>query len=235
MTANPVQQQPAVADSRAWDERYAARDLVWGAEPNRWVVRETADLQPGRALDLAAGEGRNALWLASRGWRVTAVDFSGAALDRGRQLAAAQPAEVADRLTWVRADVRTHQPDPGAFDLVVVAYLHLPADQRRTALRHAAQALAPSGTLLVVGHDTTNLTAGVGGPQDPRVLFTPDDVLADLGPGQGAGLEPVRAERVRRPVAQGPDKGTADAIDALVRLRRTTHHPAAADTAPFAH
>ncbi|OIJ94532.1 hypothetical protein [Streptomyces colonosanans] len=67
MTGDPSQQQPAGADSRAWDERYAARDLVWGAEPNRWVAQETSDLQPGRALDLAAGEGRNALWLASRG------------------------------------------------------------------------------------------------------------------------------------------------------------------------
>ncbi|MCN9244810.1 class I SAM-dependent methyltransferase [Streptomyces sp. RY43-2] len=217
-------QSPGADSSRAWDERYAARELVWGAEPNRWVVRETTDLQPGRALDLAAGEGRNALWLASRGWQVTAVDFSGAALDRGRRLAAAQPTEAADRLTWVRADVRTYQPAAGAFDLVVVAYLHLPATQRRTALRHAAQALAPGGVLLVVGHDTTNLTDGAGGPQDPRILFTPDDVLADLA---GIGLEPVRAERVRRPVAQGSDGRSAHAVDALVRLRRTTCIPAA--------
>ena len=230
MTGDPAQQQ-AGADSRAWDERYAARDLVWGAEPNRWVAQETSDLRPGRALDLAAGEGRNALWLASRGWRVTAVDFSGAALDRGRRLAAAQPAEVADRLTWVHADVGTHQPAPGSFDLVVVAYLHLPAAQRRAALRHAAQALAPGGTLLVVGHDTTNLTDGVGGPQDPRILFTPDDVLADLA---AVGLEPVRAERVRRPVAQGSDGGTAHAVDALVLLRRPPHLPAPGDTASFA-
>ncbi|MFE1785435.1 class I SAM-dependent methyltransferase [Streptomyces sp. NPDC059506] len=75
-------------DSREWDERYASRELVWGAEPNRWLVREVEDLAPGRALDLAAGEGRNALWLADRGWRVTAVDFSRTALDRGRRLAA---------------------------------------------------------------------------------------------------------------------------------------------------
>ncbi|PLW74405.1 class I SAM-dependent methyltransferase, partial [Streptomyces sp. DJ] len=81
-------------DSREWDERYASRELVWGAEPNRWLVREVEDLAPGRALDLAAGEGRNALWLADRGWRVTAVDFSRTALDRGRRLAAGLPAEA---------------------------------------------------------------------------------------------------------------------------------------------
>lgn len=201
------------SDSSAWDARYASRELVWGGEPNRWVVRETAGLPPGRALDLAAGEGRNALWLASEGWQATAVDFSGVALDRGRSLAAGRPAEEADRLSWVQADVCAYRPAPGAFDLVVIAYLHLPAVRRRAVHRRAAEALAPGGTLLVVGHDTTNLTGGVGGPQDPAILFTPADVLDDL---TGSGLETVRAERVHRPVG---DSG-AYAIDALVRLRR---------------
>jgi SAM-dependent methyltransferase len=203
-------------DSRAWDERYAAAELVWGGEPNRWVVRETEGLAPGRALDLAAGEGRNALWLAARGWRATAVDFSAVALDRGRRLADSRPPEVREHLDWVRADLASYRPDAGAFDLVLVVYLHVPAAERRAVLRRAADAVAPGGTLLVVGHDTANLTEGVGGPQDAAVLFTPDDVLADL---EGTGLEPRRAERVRRPVA-GPDGGRAHAVDALVRLER---------------
>ena len=186
-----------MVDSSAWDERYAASELVWGAEPNRWVVEETAGLTPGAALDLGAGEGRNSIWLAARGWRVTAVDFSGVALERGRELAAAQPAGVADRLDWVCHDVLTYRPEPDGFDLVVLAYLHLRAAERGTVLRAAARGLAPGGTLLVIGHDTTNLTEGVGGPQDARVLFTPRDVLDDLA---GSGLETVRAEQVRRPV-----------------------------------
>ncbi len=211
-------------DSRAWDERYAAAEMVWGEEANRWVVRETEGLMPGRALDLAAGEGRNALWLAARGWQVTAVDFSAVALDRGRRLAERQAEHIRGRVTWVRADLSDHRPEPGAFDLVLVVYLHLPADRRRAVLRRAAEATAPGGTLLVVGHDTANLTEGVGGPQDPAVLFTPEDVLADLA---GEGLETVRAEKLHRP-GRGPDgEPAAHAVDALVRLRR----PDAAGTA----
>lgn len=203
-------------DSRAWDERYAAKDLVWGGEPNRWVVRETQDLPPGTALDLAAGEGRNAVWLAARGWRATAVDFSAVALERGRRLATARPDGAADRLTWVLGDVSAGEAVTGTFDLVLMIYLHLPAAARRRVLVRAARSLAPGGRLLVVGHDATNLTEGIGGPQDPAVLFTPEDVLADL---DGAGLETVRAERVRRPV-EAPGGGTVEAIDALVHLRR---------------
>ncbi|MDH6124973.1 class I SAM-dependent methyltransferase [Kitasatospora sp. GP82] len=209
-------------ESHDWDQRYRSAELVWGTEPNRWVRRECRGLPPGRALDLAAGEGRNSLWLAARGWRVTALDFSPVALDRGRRLAAGLPDAVSDRLTWVEADARTHVPEPGAYDLVLIAYLHLPAEQRRTVLRTAADALAPGGTLLVVGHDTTNLTEGSGGPSDPAVLFTPDDVIADLADRQ---LRTVRAERVRRQphvanTAGAAHGATAEAIDALVRLER---------------
>ncbi|MEV6208459.1 class I SAM-dependent methyltransferase [Kitasatospora sp. NPDC051914] len=205
-------------DSQEWDARYRVTEQLWGVEPNRWVVRECADLPPGRALDLAAGEGRNSIWLAERGWHATAVDFSAVALHRGRALAATRPGGTADRIDWVHADVLTHTPEPGGHDLVLVAYLQIPADDRRTALRSAAGALAPGGTLLVVGHDTANLTEGVGGPQDPRVLFTPADVLADLA---GLGLETVRAEQVRRSVAAPDGRGTTgEAVDALVRLRR---------------
>jgi SAM-dependent methyltransferase len=200
----------------AWEQRYASRELVWGAEANRWVVREVGGMPPGRALDLACGEGRNALWLASLGWRVTAVDFSGVALDRGRRLAAAQPEEVAARLQWVQADLRKYVPTADAYDLVLLVYLQVPAAERREVSRRAAAGLAPGGVLLVVGHDTTNLTEGIGGPPDPSVLFTPDDVVADLA---GAGLEVELAERVRRPVGQ-PDGSVVHAIDALARFHR---------------
>ncbi|WP_165988046.1 bifunctional 2-polyprenyl-6-hydroxyphenol methylase/3-demethylubiquinol 3-O-methyltransferase UbiG [Streptomyces sp. YIM 98790] len=205
-------------DSRAWDERYAAAELVWGREPNRWVAGETGELPPGRALDLAAGEGRNAVWLAGRGWRVTAVDFSAVALERGRELVAAGAPEAAERIRWVRADVT----DPsawadwerrGGFGLVLISYLHLPAGPRRDVWRRAAGATAPGGTLLVVGHDATNIAEGTGGPQDPEVLYSPDEVVSVA---VSAGLRTVRAERVRRPV-EGAQR---DAVDALVRLHR---------------
>jgi SAM-dependent methyltransferase len=192
-------------DAKAWDERYAASELVWSVGPNQFVERELADLPPGRALDLAAGEGRNAIWLARRGWEVTAADFSQVALDKGRRQAGHDLP-----VRWVCADATTWD-EPAAYDLALIAYLQLPAAERRAAVRAAFHALRPGGTLLVVAHDSTNLTEGTGGPQDPAVLYTADDVLADL---DGDGYETRRAGRVAR-VVDG-----ATAWDALVRLVR---------------
>ena len=200
-------------DAEAWDERYAASELVWSVGPNQFVEGECADLPPGRALDLAAGEGRNAIWLARRGWDVTAVDFSQVALDKGRTLAG----EVA--VEWVCADATTW-PRTDSYDLVVIAYLQLPATERREAVRRGFAALRSGGTFLLVGHDTTNLTEGTGGPQDASVLLTAEDVLSDLA---GEQLDVVRAERVERLVTGADEHGgesTRTAYDCLVRLRR---------------
>ena len=200
-------------DAGDWDARYAAAELVWSVTPNQFVAAELADLPPGRALDLAAGEGRNAIWLASLGWQVTAVDFSQVALDKGRRLAERQ--ELAGSVAWVCADA-TGWEGGGGYDLAVVAYLQLVEGARRAAVRAAFEALRPGGTFLLVAHDSTNLVEGTGGPQDPAVLMTADDVLDDLG---GQPLEVERADRVVRHVPQ-PDGSTAPAYDALVRLVR---------------
>lgn len=192
-----------------WDRKYAERELLWSAEPNRFVAEELATLPPGRALDLACGEGRNACWLARLGWRVTGVDFSAVALERAR--AAADRDGVA--VEWVLADVLDHQPNAGAYDLVLIAYLQLPAGEFARVLDHAVAALAAGGTLLVVGHDLRNLAEGTGGPQDPSVLHSPEGIVAGLD-----GLHVLRAERVRRPV-DTPD-GPREAIDTLVRATR---------------
>jgi SAM-dependent methyltransferase len=200
-------------DATAWDERYAASELVWSAGPNQFVEQALADLPPGRAVDLAAGEGRNAIWLARRGWQVTAVDFSRVGLDKGRRLAG--DTEV----HWVCADATTWRaPEP--VDLVVVAYLQLPAAERTAAVRNAFTSLAPGGTFFLVAHDATNLAEGTGGPQDPAVLCTAEDVLADL---DGEAFDVVRAGRVAREVTAGDGHGGAErrtALDALVHLRR---------------
>ncbi|MDG4821455.1 class I SAM-dependent methyltransferase [Asanoa sp. WMMD1127] len=190
-------------DADSWDRRYAETELVWSAEPNRFVADELGDLPPGTAVDLAAGEGRNALWLAGLGWRVTAVDFSAVALDKGRRIARARDLDV----TWVRADLADYQPAPA--DLVLIAYLHVPPALWQRVLRAAVGAVAPGGTLLLVGHDATNLTEGTGGPQDLERLWSVDDIVPALD-----GLTVERAEWVRRPV------GGRDAIDTLVRARR---------------
>jgi len=110
-----------------WDRRYGASDLVWTAEPNRWLVAEAAGLPARRALDLACGEGRNAVWLARQGWQVTAVDFSPVALEKARRLAAGSGGPGVD---WVEADVHTYRPKPAGCDLVLLAYLHLPGSDR---------------------------------------------------------------------------------------------------------
>jgi SAM-dependent methyltransferase len=195
-----------VMESQDWNRKHGEGGLLFGAEPNRFLVAEVDGLQPGRALDVACGSGRNSVWLAGRGWRVTGVDFSDVALEQAKALAAERGVDV----DWVQADLLGWRPFDEAFDLVVVLYLQLPADQLEQVLRRAAAGLAPGGMLLVVGHHSDNLEQGYGGPKDPRVLFTPKQVVGSLD-----GLRIEKAEAVLRPV-----EGERDAIDALVRARR---------------
>lgn len=199
-------------DAAAWDERYAGSELLWTAEPNGFLVEEVGEAAPGRALDLACGEGRNAVWLAQQGWEVTGVDFSAAGLDKARALADARGVTV----RWIEADVLVWDPPPDAFDLVAVLYLHLPPRDRRAVLRRAAGAVRPGGTLLVVGHHRDNLEEGYGGPPVPEILLDPAEVAADVE----EIVEVERADRVLRPVET--DGRTVDAVDALVRGRRLT-------------
>lgn len=134
---------------------------------------------------------------------MTAVDFSDVALERGRRRV--EEAGATGTVEWICADLTTLDPPAGPFDLVLLLFVHLPADERRRLLRHARAALAPGGIVLVVGYDTTHATEGEGGPRDPAILFSPDDIAADL-----EGLEIERAERLR----------VGDAVDAIVRARR---------------
>ncbi|GIU87432.1 MAG: hypothetical protein KatS3mg009_1947 [Acidimicrobiia bacterium] len=194
-------------DRHDWDARYAGAPTVWGLEPNRFVAAECADLPPGRALDLACGEGRNAVWLAARGWRVTGVDFSPVAIDKARRLARDQGVDA----DFLVADLRGYEPAPRGHDLVLLAYLQVPDEDRRVILPRAAAAVAPGGVFLLVAHDRRNVTHGTGGPQDPRVCYDAGDVVALLG-----DLVVERAGEVTREV----DGRTA--IDVLVRARRAT-------------
>lgn len=192
-------------DASGWDERYRSAELVWGGPPNRWVEQELSGAPPGRALDLACGEGRNALWLATQGWQVVGVDFSAVAIDKAREL------DTRGLVEWVVADATQYAP-PQPVDLALLCYLQLPAAERRLAVRGAAAALAPGGTLLVVAHDSRNLLDGTGGPQDARVLYSAADIRDDL---EGTGVVIDRSGEVLRPV-DGADR---PAIDALVRAR----------------
>ncbi|WP_222594362.1 class I SAM-dependent methyltransferase [Actinotalea fermentans] len=188
---------------------------MWTREPNVWVRDAVAHLTPGRALDVAAGDGRHALWLASLGWSVTALDISlegvrqGAALARAQQRDQRQGARRAGEVAWVVADARTPAVAPGSADLVLVAYLHLPADDLAEALGRAGDAVAPGGRAVVVGHDVRNPAEGTGGPQDVAVLTSPSLVAGVL---TDHGLQVERAEVAARPV---PD-AARPALDTVV-------------------
>jgi SAM-dependent methyltransferase len=217
-----------------WNDRYRARERLWPEAPSPALVELAADLPPGRALDLAAGEGRNAFHLARQGWEVHATDFSEVAVERGRALAR----ELGVTVHWAVQDVTETAPPAATFDLVGIFYLHLPWEQLARVLGDAAGALRPGGHLLVVGHDTRNLTEGTGGPQDPAVLYGPQDVAGVLGgdgPAAGAaagaagdarggagGLEILRAGRQRRPVDHGEADRDAIQVDCVVLARRLT-------------
>jgi SAM-dependent methyltransferase len=185
-----------------WDARYAEQ-AQWSAGPNALVAALLGDLPPGRAVDLAAGEGRHSCWLAGLGWEVTAVDFSAVGLDRGRA------APGGDAVRWVVADVLSWTPPAADLDLVLVAYLHLPEADTVDLLTRAIGWLRPGGRLLVLGHDVANLTDGVGGPQDAGILHSVDRLA------RVAGLLAVdRLEQVSR----GTPAGTA--LDTLLLGRR---------------
>jgi SAM-dependent methyltransferase len=199
-------------DREAWDARYASEQLVWGAQPNRFVAEILGPREPaGRALDLACGEGRNAIWLAKRGWQVTGVDFSRVAIERAGRLAE----DAGARVVWVCADVVASDPPPGPYALVLISYLQVPAPERRRVLARAAAALGPDGELFLIGHALRNLAEGTGGPRDPSVLWDPEQLAGEL---RDAGLEVVRCEEVPRAVEKQGE--TLRAIDVLALARR---------------
>lgn len=197
----------------AWDERYAGRTAVWSGQPNAQLVAEVAELTPGRALDLGAGEGADACWLAERGWTVDAVDFSQVALDRTRAHAAERG--LADRITTLQQDLSVWTPEPGTYDLVVAHYLHLPAEVLDGVLTRSAAATAPGGTLLVVAHHPDDAATGAQRPP-AELLHGPDTVLAVV-----PGWQVHVAEARPRPAAD-PDGNPVTVHDTVVRLSRPT-------------
>jgi SAM-dependent methyltransferase len=204
-------------NAETWDERYREWEYVWSVEPNRFVAElvESAGLLPGegrRALDWACGEGRNSVWLAENGWRVTGADYSPVGLEKARRLASERG--VADHVELLEADVTSWRP-PQVFDLVIVSYLQLPEAERRQALDAAAAALRPGGTLILVAHDSANLERGSGGPKDPEVLYTPEAVMDDLR------RAPVSWESLSGATRERPVDGESrPALDTLVEARR---------------
>lgn len=183
-------------DKRArWNDRYAGRELVWSAGPNTLLAEELESMAPGRALDAACGEGRNGLWLAEQGWQVTAVDFSDIAISKGRQIAERRGLH----LHWRVADVSSDPIPESSYDLVVVLYLHTDPIERGRWLPSLVRAVAPGGTFFYLGHDPENITHGLGGPQDPDLLPSAEEIAQAL-----PGFRIERSEVHERSVAADP-------------------------------
>ncbi|WP_374970955.1 class I SAM-dependent methyltransferase [Terrabacter sp. BE26] len=199
-----------------WDERYAAHDLVWSAEPNRFVAEIIGPLTPGHALDVAAGEGRNAIWMAQQGWTVVAADYSAVAVERMASLAADRLGDGVARLTPLVADATQPAPGgPAAYDLVLLSYLQLPEEEWRQALREAVVAVRPGGRVVVVGHAGRNLADGWGGPSERGVLYDPEEVLERA---EGLPVTALQSGIRGRPVET--EDGERVALDTVVVLRR---------------
>jgi 2-polyprenyl-3-methyl-5-hydroxy-6-metoxy-1,4-benzoquinol methylase len=205
--ARPDHQAPH--GEQAWDERYQSSPEIWSGHPNVALVAEVADLRPGTALDAGAGEGGDACWLAARGWKVTAADISSVAIER----AAKRASELGLAISWLHADL-AKTPAPATYDLVTAHFLHVPRSEQPPLFRHLAAAVGPAGTLLVVGHDFSDM-AKLPRPDLIEYGWTAGEVAATLGPGWTIEVTESRPRR-----AAGPDGDEVTINDAVLRARR---------------
>lgn len=202
-------------DQQHWEELWSQTlrgrpDAVARRAPNAYLLAEVSQLAPGRALDAGCGHGAETLWLAARGWQVTAVDFAETALAHGRALAEAAGAELAERIDWIEADLANWSPEPGAYDLVVCLYVHVAASVA-AMVRRMAGGVAPGGTLLLVGHRPIDPATGAPTMAAGQVQVSVEEAVATLDPAE---WELVVAEERERAVA-----GTG--VDAVIRAHRS--------------
>jgi SAM-dependent methyltransferase len=197
-----------------WDERYRSSGSLWSGEANPQLIADVADLPPGAALDAGCGEGADAIWLAERGWQVTAVDFSSVALERGA--AHARSAGLDASIEWVRADLLTWVPPESRYDLVTTQFVHVPADQRAAVHGRLAAAVAPEGTLLLVEHSPRDLSTTARRPHDPGLFTTAADIAAGLDPHQWE----IVVSEARPRQAPDPAGEIITVYDEVVRARR---------------
>jgi len=206
-----------IMDQAWWDDRYQSAAALWSGHPNAQLVSEAAGLVAGEALDVGCGEGADAIWLAEHGWRVTAVDISTVALQRGAARALEVGDDVAGRITWLQADITDWVPAPSTYDLVSAQFMHLPGEQRDVLHRRLAESVAPGGILLVVGHDLSDRQTSVPRLGDPGRYFRGSDVVASLAAGEWVTL--VDEERPRETL--DPDGRPATIRDAVLKAQRT--------------
>ena len=198
-------------EAPSWDERYSSEETLWSGNPNAQLVAEVSGLAPGTALDVGCGEGGDVIWLARRGWRATGADFSVNGLARAARHA--EQAGVADQTDWWQIDARTFTADGRSYDLVTTHFLHPPDGGMITVIGRLAEAVAPGGHLLVVGHAPseafTHLTAS-----HRRAMFVAEELL----PGLPDGFQALVVEQRPRTVTR--DGATVDVDDSTLLARR---------------
>jgi SAM-dependent methyltransferase len=202
-----------MSDESLWDDRYRSAGAVWSGEPNPQLVAEVSGLAPGTALDAGCGEGADAVWLAERGWQVTALDISSVALERARTAAVA--AGVAARIAWRHGDIAAWTPER-PYDLVAAHFMHFASPLREIVFRRLAAAVAVGGTLLIVGHHPSDLETTVRRPRMPGVLYAAEDVAALLDPAAWDVL--VKESRPRG--VTDANGASVTVHDAVLRARR---------------
>jgi SAM-dependent methyltransferase len=209
-------------DEAFWNERYGSSAQVWSGKPNIQLVAEIADLAPGRALDAGCGEGADAIWLARKGWAVIAADISGVALERAAQHARGIDPVAFARIEWRQTDLMVDTPEADSFDLVSVQFMQLPPEPRTRLFTALVQSVRTGGTLLVVGHHPTDLTAGVPRPRMPELFYSADQIAKLLDDTWTVVVQEARPRTAT--TAQGDEVTIHDAV------LRATRGPVAAST-----
>lgn len=197
-----------------WDKRYSAKALNWSVGPNALFAQIVGKLPSGRAIDVASGEGRNAIWLAEQGWEVDAIDFSKIGITKSEQIAVKKNVKV----HWIVDDVTSFEFAPGAYDLVAVLYLHTSLAERERWLPRVIDAVAPGGHFVYIAHDPANVESGVGGPQDKSLLPSVVELTSLLD-----GFLLQRSEVYERDVDCDPGHGESldgVALDTLIHAVR---------------
>jgi 2-polyprenyl-3-methyl-5-hydroxy-6-metoxy-1,4-benzoquinol methylase len=202
-------------DKSSWEERRAQalrehKDVLATRPPNAYLLAEAEDLRPGRALDAGCGHGAESLWLAAKGWKVTAVDFAETALHHAETSARALGPDVAERIEWVQGDLATWSPAPDHYDLVISLYVHVAGSVAEMVQRLAA-GVAIGGTLLLVGHRPIDPATGNATPAAAQVQVSVEDAIAAL---DTRNWKIIIAEERQRAAA-----GTG--VDAVIRAQRT--------------
>lgn len=197
-------------DAGFWDKRYRERDAAWSGEPNDRIVDAVASVAPGVALDIACGDGADAIWLAEHSWRVTATDISSVALERGHAN------DRTGRVEWLQADLLEWTPAAATYDFVSAHFVHFASPEREKIFRAIAAAVRSGGTLLIVGHHPSDLRTTAGRWPMPEFYYTADAIAELLEP---AGWEILEASAAPRS-AVDPTGATITVHDAVLRARR---------------